>query len=264
MAFDAYLSQHKGKFFAYHLVTVPDIERFPRPAPVERPREEVDLKALISGNADIINRKLKSGILKDDQLETLNEMEVAGKNRSTVLKHIYDAVKALGKNTDLNEWLRYGEDPWRCQIIAISWMFVDEGQPHVICTHGAVDESAILRMFWALQETGIRTGYGISTHEDRIILARSMALGVDPTVPFESGKYSRQVVDVMWKLFPGGKSEAWEVKSLARTLGIPVEVFDGDVLSWWEAQDWQSIWQSAANDVVMERDLFVRMRKYLV
>lgn len=261
---DEYLSAHKGQFFIYDIETAPDESRFPRPAVTIRPREDIDLPKLVAGNADIITRTLRSGTLKDDQLETLRELEEAGKGRATVIKEIEKAFANM--DGEFDKWVKEGSvDPWRGRIVAMSFSFLGEDEIHTLLAKTEDEERTLLATFWMLQETGVRVGYNTKAFDDKWIVVRSMILGVEPTVQMETGKYSKQSVDMMWMMFDT-LADAKDCKFVASSLGIriPAEGVTGaDVFSLVDTQAWELLEKYSASDVFVEKELFKKVRKYL-
>jgi len=92
---DEYLAAHRGQFFIFDIETFPDESRFPRPTVTSRERREWDLADLQTKNAEIIVKELKTGLMQEDQLAELLQLENTSKKpRSTVAKEIMKAIVA--------------------------------------------------------------------------------------------------------------------------------------------------------------------------
>lgn len=265
---DEYLTQHKGEFFVYDLETVPDTSRFPKPEPVEKQREEIDLAALQKSTADGIKTRLQSGVLMEDQLQDLMQLELESKKpRSSVLKDIRAAVERLGSTPEIDEWARYALDPWRCRIVAMSWCFVSEGVVHTIVSRTIEDEYRLLDMFWLLHDTGTRVGFNISGFDDQVIFARSMLLRfpVSTQKRLDISRYSKSRIDLMNLVF-GYAGNAIDCKSFAQMLGIMIpsgDIRGSDVLRLVESEDWDSLASYSNSDVAVEREMFKMVRSYI-
>ena len=260
--FDEYLEAHTGEYFVYDLQYFPDENRFPRPANAQRERQEVDLAGLIKGNADKIKITLRSGILFEDQLEELRELESQGKVRDTVLKEIDRAMNNMDGEFDL--WKKQGmTDPWKGKIASFAWSFAGEEDIHVMLASDHEDgEMEIVATFWALLATGQRAGYGIADNEDKWIIARTLILGVNPTVEMDTSKYSKSYMDIQTKLF-GGPFEM-NCLTLAGYMGVqvpPDAAVGADVFGMVEALDWNSIRSFTSANVAVEKELLKRVKR---
>lgn len=262
--FDEYLAAHRGQYFIYDIETFPDESRFPRPVSGSRARADVDIPKLMSGNADIITRTLKSGTLMEDQLVEMLDLESVGKNRTSVLSAIQKAIDNL--DGEFDDWKKNGSvDPWQGRIVAMSWSFLGEDEVHTLLAKNEEEERALLTTFWLLHEVGIRVGYNIAAFDDRWMIIRSMILGVSTAKPMQSGRYSSQLVDIMLKLFPT-LSEAKDCKLVAEMLGIrvPAEGMSGsDVFGMVESRSWDLLTRYSASDVAVEKDMFRILKRYV-
>lgn len=262
-SFDDYLAAHTGQYFILDISTFPDEQRFPRPLEANRVRQEIDLAKFAAGNADIISRTLKSGTLFEDQLEELQELENAGKMRATVLKDITKAFESI--DGEFGKWKKDGmTNPWKGRIVAMSWSFLGEEEVHTIVAENEDSERELLSTFWALAETGTRVGYGISGMEDKWVVARSMILSVLSGTALETGRYSKQSVDIKYKLFPDDMP--MDIATLANVVGIelpPDAAVGADVFGIVEAQDWESLQCFSEATVAVEKELFKRMKRYV-
>jgi len=277
-SFDEYLQAHTGRFFVFHMDTYPDESRHPRPATMQRERQEVDLAELIKGNADKIKISLRSGVMFEDQLEELRELEMNTKVRDTVLKEIDRALNCM--DGEFDKWKKEGmTDPWKGRIVSFAWSFLGEDQVHTMVAppghdpdgkpeYGTSDdlEREILATFWALQSVGIRVGYGIDNEEDTWIVARSMILDVQASTGLDRSRYgNKQAVDIMTRLFTGGHN-AISAKSLAHMIRINVPdvcTVAVDVFGMVEAMDWESVAQWSSGTVAMEKGLFTSLKRYV-
>lgn len=260
---DDYLAAHTGQYFILDISTFPDEQRFPRPLEANRERQEIDLVKLAAGNADIISRTLKSGTLFEDQLEELQELENAGKMRATVLKDITKAFESI--DGEFGKWKKDGmANPWKGRIVAMSWSFLGEQEFHTIIAENEDAERELLSTFWALSAIGTRVGYGINSMEDKWVVARSMILSVLSDTVLETGRYSKQSVDIKWKLFPDDMP--MDIAALANVVGIelpPDAAVGADVFGIVEAQDWVSLQNFSEATVAVEKELFQRMKRYV-
>ncbi len=260
---DDYLAAHTGQYFIMDFSTFPDEQRFPRPLEDNRVRQEIDIAKLAAGNADIISRTLKSGTLFEDQLEELQELENAGKMRATVLKDIAKAFESI--DGEFGKWKKDGmTNPWKGRIVSMSWSFLGEEDIHTVIASDEDSERELLSTFWALAATGTRVGYGISGMEDKWVVARSMILSVLSETVLETGRYSKQSVDIKYKLFPDDMP--MDIATLANVVGIelpPDAAVGADVFGIVEAQDWVSLQSFSEATVAVEKELFKRMKRYV-
>ena len=262
---DDYLTHHRGQFFIFDIETFPDEARFPRPTVTSRDRREWDLVKLQSQNAETIVKDLKTGLMQEDQLADLLQLENTSKKpRSTVAKEIMKAIEDL--DSDMKDWQNEGSlDPWKGKIVAFSWSFLGEETVHTLTAQNADEERFILSMFWALQSAGTRVGYNIKAFDDQFIVVRSMLLGVEPSCQMETGRYSKQSKDIMQLLFPD-MQRAKKCKDVAAMLGIPVPAGDiegSHVFGLVESGDWDTLHKYSSSDVVVEKAMFRIVKKYL-
>jgi hypothetical protein len=262
---DDYLTHHRGQFFIFDIETFPDESRFPRPTVTSRERREWDLPKLQTQNAEIIVKELKTGLMQEDQLAELLQLENTSKKpRSTVAKEIMKAIEDL--DSDMKDWQNEGSlDPWKGKIVAFSWSFLGEETVHTLTAQDADEERFILSMFWALQSVGTRVGYNIKAFDDQFIVVRSMLLGVEPSCQMETGRYSKQSKDIMQLLFPD-MQRAKKCKEVAAMLGIPVPAGDiegSHVFGLVESGDWDTLHKYSNIDVVVEKAMFKVVKKYL-
>jgi len=262
---DDYLTHHRGQFFIFDIETFPDESRFPRPTVTSRERREWDLVKLQAQNAETIVKDLKTGLMQEDQLADLLQLENSSKKpRSTVAKEIMKAIEDL--DSDMKDWQNEGSlDPWKGKIVAFSWSFLGEETVHTLTAQNADEERFILAMFWALQSAGTRVGYNIKAFDDQFIVVRSMLLGVEPSCQMETGRYSKQSKDIMQLLFPD-MQRAKKCKDVAAMLGIPVPAGDiegSHVFGLVESGDWDTLHKYSNSDVVVEKAMFKIVKKYL-
>jgi hypothetical protein len=262
---DEYLTHHRGQFFIFDIETFPDESRFPRPTVTSRERREWDLPKLQSQNAEIIVKDLKTGLMQEDQLAELLQLENTSKKpRSTVAKEIMKAIEDL--DSDMKDWQTDGSlDPWKGKIVAFSWSFLGEETVHTLTAQNADEERFILATFWALQSVGTRVGYNIKAFDDQFIVVRSMLLGVEPSCQMETGRYSKQSKDIIQLLFPD-MQRAKKCKDVAAMLGIPVPAGDiegSHVFGLVESGDWDTLSKYSNSDVVVEKAMFKIVKKYL-
>lgn len=262
---DDYLTHHRGQFFIFDIETFPDESRFPRPTVTSRERREWDLPKLQTQNAEIIVKELKTGLMQEDQLADLLQLENTSKKpRSTVAKEIMKAIEDL--DSDMKDWQNEGSlDPWKGKIVAFSWSFLGEETVHTMTARDADEERFILSMFWALQSAGTRVGYNIKAFDDQFIVVRSMLLGVEPSCQMETGRYSKQSKDIMQLLFPD-MQRAKKCKDVAAMLGIQVPAGDiegSHVFGLVESGDWDTLHKYSNSDVVVEKAMFRIVKKYV-
>lgn len=262
---DDYLTHHRGQYFIFDIETFPDESRFPRPTVTSRERREWDLVKLQAQNAETIVKDLKTGLMQEDQLADLLQLENSSKKpRSTVSKEIMKAIEDL--DSDMKDWQNDGSlDPWKGKIVAFSWSFLGEETVHTLTAQNADEERFILSMFWALQSAGTRVGYNIKAFDDQFIVVRSMLLGVEPSCQMETGRYSKQSKDMMQLLFPD-MQRAKKCKDVAAMLGIPVPAGDiegSHVFGLVESGDWDTLHKYSNSDVVVEKAMFRIIKKYL-
>lgn len=259
-----YLASHKGEYFIWDIETFPDESRFPRPEVVQQARKEIDLTEVIKGTVEKISALLRGGELQEDQLEDLMQLEQSGKNRSTVTKAIQTAIENIGG--EFEDWKKEcSVNPWKGRIVALSWSFVSEEDVHTILAKNEEEERFLLATFWALHATGIRVGFNTREFDDKWIVARSMMLGVNPSAPLDLGRYSKDNVDIMITMF-GSKQDAIACKVLAEMLGIVAPaagVSGGDVFGMVDTQCWDLLREYSASDVVVEKELFKRVKRYV-
>lgn len=262
--FDDYLAAHNGEFFIFHLDVSPDESRNPRPETIKRERQDINLKELVTGNADKIKVTLRSGVLFEDQLEELRELEQSGKVRDTVLKEIDRALGSMDGAFD--KWVKEGTtNPWKGRIVSFAWSFVSEDQVHAMLAKNEDEEREILATFWALMTVGVRAGYTIADDEDRWIISRSLILGVSSSVQLDTGRYSKQGVSIRSKLFPN-EGDALRISELSALLGIPVPpdaAVGADVFGIVEAQDWEQLTRFSQATVAVEKEVFRLMKRYV-
>jgi hypothetical protein len=262
---DEYLAAHRGQYFVWDLETVPDESRYPRPVAADKERHEFDLKKLQAGNSEVIVKELKTGLMQEDQLDELLQLENTSKKpRVTVAKEIMKAMNDLG--SDYTEWQKKGStDPWLGRIVAFSWSFLGEEKVHTMLARNAEEERHILAMFWALQSVGIRVGYNTKSFDDKFIFARSLILDVQPSVELEMGRYSKQSKDIMWMMFDS-LADAKSCKEMARLMGIEVPAGDVEgkhVFDMVECGDWDGLAKYSNSDVVVEKAMFRMVKKYV-
>lgn len=264
--FDDYLAAHNGEFFIFHLDVSPDESRNPRPETIKRERQDINLKELVTGNADKIKVTLRSGVLFEDQLDELRELEQNGKVRDTVLKEIDRALGSMDGAFD--KWVKEGTtNPWKGRIVSFAWSFVSEDQVHAMLAKNEDEEREILATFWALMSVGVRAAYTVADHEDRWIISRSLILGVHSVtgVQLDTGRYSKQSVDIRSKLFPNSM-DALGIAEVASLLGIPVPpdaAVGADVFGIVEAQDWEQLTRFSQATVAVEKEVFRLMKRYV-
>ena len=262
---DEYLAAHRGHYFVWDLETVPDESRYPRPVAADKERHEFDLKKLQAGNSEVIVKELKTGLMQEDQLDELLQLENTSKKpRVTVAKEIMKALSELG--SDYTEWQKKGStDPWLGRIVAFSWSFLGEEKVHTMLGQDVEDERHILAMFWALQSVGIRVGYNTKSFDDKFIFARSLILDVQPSVELEMGRYSKQSKDIMWMMFDS-LADAKSCKEMARLMGIEIPAGDVEgkhVFDMVECGDWDGLARYSNSDVVVEKAMFRMVKKYV-
>ena len=262
---DEYLAANRGQYFVWDLETVPDESRYPRPVAADKERHEFDLKKLQAGNSEVIVKELKTGLMQEDQLDELLQLENTSKKpRVTVCKEIMKAINDLG--SDYTEWQKKGStDPWLGRIVAFSWSFLGEETVHTMLAINAEEERQILAMFWCLQSVGIRVGYNTKSFDDKFVFARSLILDVQPSVELEMGRYSKQSKDIMWMMFDS-LADAKGCKEMARLMGIEVPAGDVEgkhVFDMVECGDWDGLAKYSNSDVVVEKAMFKMVKKYL-
>lgn len=256
MAPPAELLRPEGKLFVYDLETVPDEQSYPRPEP-----KQVVPRAIVADQVlktiSTLETELQIGLPKE-QLEDLLLAEQSGKCRKGAIDVIQKAIE--GFDSDFESWHKLGTQPWSCRIVAMGILVYGNKTPASLLAHDYEEERELLKTFWAVHENGRRCGYNIRDFDDRVIVARSMVLGVKPSMPMSSNRYDKNAVDLMQMLF-GSVGNAIKLKTLVARLGIDVPAGDMDgskVLELVDSGNWDLLRKYVESDVIVEMELYKR------
>lgn len=258
-----------GSWFVYDLETVPDETRFPRPQtkmPTDRPHSGTMLDGLLGKPIASIKPLLER--LSMEELTSLRAMEMAGKNRATLLSAIDEEFATLTGTDDseLQEWRKLAFAPFGLRIVSCG--IATHNRVYVVLCKTIADEIKLLGHLWDLIDVfQHRVGYNIKGFDDAVIVARSMVLGLPVRdVVMDRGRYAKEAIDLMAILFPTGTP--MKLKTLCQQLGIVppagYEMSGDQVLDLVDADRWEDLALYSHSDAVIERELFARLRNYVV
>lgn len=251
-------ADNRGQIFVYDLETVPDESAFPRPEPKSIEPRELDFAAVLK-TADSVKAEIRTGITQDEAAALL-ESERAGKCRKTVVSELTKAVEESDR--DLADWKKLAVDPWSCRIVAIGICWYGNNDVAAMTCQSVEQEIAALELFWNAAAEGIRCGYNIHGFDDRVIVARSIALGVVPSVGISLKRYDKSSIDLMRILFDG--ASPMKLKSLVQRMGIEVpagETNGSHVLDFVDGGQWDHLLRYVQSDAIVEMELLRRVQK---
>ena len=125
------------------------------------------------------------------------------------------------------------------------------------------EEVAALRLLWTdvfdKEERSVRpiVGFNHLVFDLRVLLARSMLLGVSPPY-INLDKYRTPHIDLMDRLTFGGKLPARSLKWFAKRFGLPVDdsVSGADIAVLAAAGDWLAIEAHCRSDIRLTKALY--------
>lgn len=249
----------RGRIFVYDLETVPDESAHPRPDPKSVEPRSLNAEAVLK-TADTVKAEIRIGITPE-QAEQLLQMERNGKARKGVISELQKAVEESDR--ELAAWKMLATNPWACRIVALGLSWYGTGSVQsIVCTNEDEEREALLQ-FWNAASVGTRCGYCIHRFDDRVIVARSMLLGVLPPVGISLKKYDKRSIDLYQVLFDGAGDSA-KLKDLVRRLGIEPPAGDTNgshVLDMVDAGQWDVLNDYVCSDVTVEMELLQRLQK---
>lgn len=253
--------REKSLVWSYDVETVPDEERFPKPAEKQiEKREVVAVDALKS--IDTLKAEIARG-LTDDQVANLLDAERCLKNRKGAIEALQKY--ADGGDEELAKWKKLATDPARCRIVAISFCHQNE-DPTVMLATTKDEERAIVSEYFSRVQHGTRVGFNINSFDERVLAMRAMMLGVVPPNRIRLQRHnSKNCIDLMSALFIG-VGDAVNLKSFLSYVGIepPAGQTNGShVLEMVEGGNWDSLANYVASDAWTELELFNRCQGVL-
>ncbi len=201
-----------------------------------------------------------------DDAETLLIAERDGKKRKGVLNILEKMAVAGGE--EIVNWMNRSKNPATCRIVSMGIQHLNEDQPQVWLAQNEKEERELIAAFFDIHMTGkIRVGYNIASYDDMLIFWRAIKLNVRVPKKLHVGRWGgKQSIDLMLKMFPGGLSDAIQLKLLLPSLGIfpPAGEINGShVLAMVEGGQWEDLAFYVASDAWSEMELFKRVMAVL-
>lgn len=241
--------------FVFDIETVPDDSRFPRPKIKEQAARDIDPNEVLK-TVKSVETAVVAG-LSITQAETLLQAEREGKNREGAVKALLSVSKTATQEVD--QWHRLSADPFRCRIVALACQWYDAEEPDAMVCTNEDEEREALEIFWSYHESGRRCGFNIASFDDRVILWRSLILGVRSSRKLSLKKYDEQRLDLMQILFPDlAAAKGNGLKKILPDLGITpqAEGVDGSmVLGMIDEGQWDAVLRYVISDVDAELQL---------
>jgi predicted PolB exonuclease-like 3'-5' exonuclease len=157
-----------------------------------------------------------------------------------------------------------GLDPFLCEIRSIGWAIGQAGQINVDLVTKKVSETDVLEQFWDnfARTSAYCVGYNIMDFDLPVILARSMLLGVKPTMLPNLARYrSDPTCDLMWLLAGWNFRGAKKLKWVCKRLGIEIPAGDDNGSMVKDMTDKQ-LKVYSASDIKITQELYRRMNGY--
>lgn len=237
------------------------------PIPALMPAENLlDPEQFLSQSLDEIKRSLRKNNYPDEWIEKVRVAEREGKNR----KGFDGAIEERNAARNAVEARRklLSVTPEYCRIVAMGWA-VGGAEPTALVCNEETGERRIIAQFWDLAARHSPVvGFNINHFDLRVILVRSIILGVTPTRCFADLKPWDQskVVDVFLCRHPRGfvkekedeeKASNRKLKDLARLYGIDVPAGDADGSEVYEMvrTNPEALRRYVTSDVVVTREL---------
>ena len=160
--------------------------------------------------------------------------------------------------------------PEMCRIVAFGWA-VGENTPRSLVlgdranefsSGQPIDEALLLKAIWQVFAKGLPlVGFNCLSFDLQVIRARSILLGVQPTVTINDSPYSnRQVIDLAVRRY-GRVIPEFGLKKLARLYGVPVPSgADGSQVSALMAESPEKVGEYVRSDIQVTRGLYEKWR----
>lgn len=199
-------------------------------------------------------------------LTACREAEKAAKKPRQGAFDLLDEVANLEQAKE-QEWAQYRKAMAVCpemnRIVAFGWASGGDDLHSIVAES---DEGMILESFWS-HSTRHRSvcGYNIAGFDMPTIYIRSALLGITPPKRFDLKPWGGDVIDLMQIRFPRGN--ATRMKSLAKTLGIPVLTEDmegSQVETFWNEKRLAEIGEYVESDVFVLQCLHSLYRGYFI
>lgn len=262
---EEWFSSRQGTLFVYDLETVPDESVCPRPSASsdsDTSPADIDVDSVLKTNATV-DAAISSGEINRATAAMLLSIEQSSKMRKGVISSLTAVADADEK--EFAEWSKMSFNPWGCRIVAMSVYFWGDNRPVVAISDSSNQEQWILSFLWKCFNTGIRSGYNIEAFDDRVVVARSLLLGVTPQEPVETKRYGNKTRIDLYKLLFDGSSGTMKLKDLCVRLGIDIpagpEMNGGMVRQLVDEGRWAEIADYVRSDAIVEMELLKRVRQ---
>lgn len=255
----------------FDIETVPDLARvkdteFCRvkpPDPLAHCTAILDPTTLGSRTLADIRKLMEQMTPPKEWLSVAFETEQAGKQRKGVL----DLCKE--QTDEDSSWIKTCSlSPELCKIVSFGWAIDDHPAEAISDSEFGDNERDNLVQFWELVKGRTPVGYNCLGFDLPVIFARSILLDVRPTRKIDTGRFSRDVIDLFIKRFggyPGTNPSAMKV--IAKLYGIDVPAGDVDgsaVFKLWQDGDFDAICRYQVSDVEVTRQLYHKFQGFFV
>jgi hypothetical protein len=208
------------------------------------------------------------------ELLAVTEKRISSKPRTGLM----DAIKRWGgkkrevAGAEADRRKQMAVCPEMCRIVAAGWAVgsapVESLVYEMQCGKPTISEHDILYRIWDLiAEFSPVVGFNVLGFDLRVIMARSILLGIEATKPMSLSPWGRgqkrDVVDLMVERF--GRDKPAKLKTLARLYGIPVPAGDtsgADVERLMAEGRHDLVGEYVRSDVGITRELHRRWRGY--
>ena len=254
----------RGNMYAWDVEAVPDESRFPKPEAVVHERRDLDYEKVLK-TVGSVQDEVSFGLCKEQALEILNQERESKKPR----KGVIDCLSSYCEAGDdrLQDWKKLATKPHCCRIVSMSVCYIGCETPHVWIAKDEAEERKLITDFFDLYAAGgIRIGFNTAAYDDRVMFFRALILNIPVPQQLQLNRYGgRQSIDLMAKMF-GSLSDAVQLKTLLRHLGIrpPAGDVNGShVLEMVESGQWGELAMYNASDAWSEARLYERVTRVL-
>lgn len=229
--------------------TIPDFERLPlfdlpplpEMPPIDASESLMSADEFVSQTVPEIEAWLARHNPPPEWVANVESAERAGKKpRKGCMDAIVDHRKRINSiaNADRDRIKLLSTRPFYCSICAVSFA-VGGGDPISFSAVDANQERKLLEATWDMVNAySPLIGFNVKFFDARVLLVRSMVLGVKPTKYLDLRKYgSKDIVDLCQDLFDGNLNQTIDLKTVCESLGIiPDSDCDGSkVFGLWKA-----------------------------
>jgi hypothetical protein len=223
------------------------------------------IDGLLKSTVDSLKKWLTqyASVIPADYLWELEALEMtSSKPRLSLLDAITEAREAPTKTISEMSF-----DPDTLRIIAVGYAVGDE-EPVTLTLDTCTEFEMLCQIWMAMEMERPWVTYNGLRFDIPAIVARSMLLGVKPTVKVDWRRYGNsQQCDLMEVLSLGGLRKWKGLKKVAPLYGIDVPVTEVDgsnVFSLYQANDWETISRYLASDIEVTRALYRKVQGYFL